>query len=66
MDELLQEEPCFSLKDLAVNGNDMMLLGFTGKQIGLALESCLDAVLDERIPNDRTALMLFAQSKFEL
>lgn len=64
-DELLQEEHCFSLKDLAVNGRDMIALGFTGKQIGLVLQACLDAVLDEQIPNDRTPLIVFAQSKLE-
>ena len=65
MDELLQEGSCFSLKDLAINGRDILALGFTGKKIGLVLQGCLDAVLEEQIPNDRTALMLFARSKLE-
>lgn len=65
MDDLLLEESCFSLKDLAISGTDMLALGFTGKNIGLVLQACLDAVLDEDIPNERTALMLFAQSKLE-
>ena len=63
VDELLREESCFSLKNLAVNGRDMISLGFSGKQVGLVLQACLDAVLDEHIPNERIALMLFAQSK---
>ena len=46
MDEIIQEENCFSLKDLAVNGHDMMTLGFQGPSIGLMLQECLDAVLD--------------------
>ena len=33
MDEIIQEENCFSLKDLAVNGHDMMTLGFQGPSI---------------------------------
>ena len=57
MDEIIQEESCFSLKDLTVNGNDMMTLGFQGPTIGLMLQECLDAVLDERIPNEHEALM---------
>lgn len=32
IDELLQEEKCFSLKDLAVNGNDMMAIGLRESQ----------------------------------
>ena len=63
IDELLQEEKCFSLKDLAVNGNDMMAIGLKGKSIGNALQACLDAVMDERVANDRTALLTLAQEQ---
>lgn len=62
MDELLREDSsCFTLRDLAINGNDVMAMGFKGKQIGLALQSCLDAVLEERIPNERGPLLSYAQ-----
>lgn len=63
MDEILREENCFSLKDLAVNGNDMLSLGFKRRSIGRVLQECLDAVLDERIPNGRNALLAFAQTR---
>ena len=63
VDELLQEEKCFSLKDLAVNGNDMMAIGLKGKSIGNALQACLDAVMDERVANDHTALLTLAQEQ---
>lgn len=63
IDELLQEEKCFSLKDLAVNGNDMMAIGLKGKSIGNALQACLDAVMDERVANDHTALLTLAQQQ---
>ena len=63
IDELLQEEKCFSLKDLAVNGNDMMTIGLKGKSIGNALQACLDAVMDERVANDHTALLTLAQEQ---
>ena len=39
----------------------LMAMGFKGKQIGLALQSCLDAVLEERIPNERGPLLSYAQ-----
>ena len=63
IDELLQEENCFSLRDLAVNGNDMMKIGYKGKMVGSVLQSCLDAVLDERVPNDHALLLTFAQKQ---
>lgn len=63
INEILQEESCFSLKDLAVNGHDMMTLGFQGPTIGRVLQECLDAVLDEQIPNEHEALMAFAKER---
>lgn len=60
VEELLSEERCFSLRDLAIDGNDMMELGFKGRDIGSMLQECLNAVLDERIPNERDALLAFA------
>ncbi len=54
---LLEENACFSLRDLAVTGNDLLALGYQGRAIGTALQALLDAVMDERLPNDRTALL---------
>ena len=65
LDEILREENCFSLRDLAVNGNDMLSLGFKGQSVGRVLQECLDAVLDAQIPNDRNALLVFAQTRQE-
>ena len=63
INEILQEESCFTLKNLAVNGHDMMTLGFQGPTIGRVLQECLDAVLDEQIPNEHEALMAFAKDR---
>lgn len=59
LDALLQEQACFSLKDLAINGRDVMALGLQGKAVGAALSACLDAVIDETLPNERAALLSF-------
>lgn len=56
--ELEAEEACFGLKDLAINGKDLMANGFTqGKVIGETLNYLLDKVLDEVLPNDREVLL---------
>jgi hypothetical protein len=34
-----------------------MALGYTGKDIGATLQSLLEAVLDERLPNEKDALL---------
>lgn len=56
-EELMSESECFSLKQLAVNGNDIKALGFSGKEIGLVLDALLQEVLDEKIKNEKTALL---------
>ena len=55
--EILAEESCLKTKDLAINGHDLMQMGFTGRAIGQCLQSLLDQVLDEQIPNEKTALL---------
>ncbi len=61
-DELMSESECFSLKQLAVNGNDIKALGFSGKEIGLVLDALLQEVLDEKIENEKTALLIRAKN----
>jgi len=57
LEQLLAEDACFSLKQLAVNGGDMMRLGVTGRPIGVILNALLDAVVNGEVPNDRAALL---------
>ena len=59
LDALLAEQPCFSLKDLAVNGNDLMPLGLRGPALGDALQRLLEAVMDGKVPNEKEALLDF-------
>lgn len=62
--ELIEANEVFSLKDLAIDGSDLITLGITpGPRIGRLLESALDAVIDERIENQRDALLLFIQKQ---
>ena len=53
-------------RDLAVNGNDMMEIGFTGKGIGEALRSCMTVVLDNPERNNREFLMFHARNLFSI
>ena len=61
LEEIRAENACLSLKDLAVNGNDLMALGLTGKAIGEALNALLEQVIDEKLPNERAALLGFVK-----
>ena len=55
--DILAEESCLTLKDLQVGGHDLIALGITGKAIGETLNALLDAVLEERLPNEKEALI---------
>lgn len=54
---IISRGDCLSLKDLAVNGNDLMELGYEGKKIGETLKSLLVMVIDEKVANERDALL---------
>ena len=55
--EIRAENACLTVKDLAVNGNDLLALGYQGKSIGETLNALLEGVLDEALPNERQALL---------
>lgn len=62
LNEVLQEEECFSLKDLAVNGKDLMDIGYkSGKNLGNALQRLLDCVIGEEISNNKEELLKLAK-----
>ena len=61
LEEIRSEDGCFTLKDLAVNGHDLMQIGFTGRTIGVMLNWLLEQVLEENLPNERSKLLAWAQ-----
>ena len=65
--QLEREDTCLNVRDLCVNGNDLISLGYRGRAVGQALQTLLDAVIDERVRNSREDLLSFlAQNKPEL
>ena len=55
--ELLAENACLTVKDLAVNGRDLMAMGFPpGPRMGKCLSDLLTMVVEERIENTPEAL----------
>lgn len=58
LEAILREQQCFSFKQLAVNGRDLIALGITdGREIGDTLHFLLEAVIDEKLPNEKSALL---------
>ena len=63
LDALIAERPCVTLRDMAVNGRDLMQAGIAqGKALGETLNWLLNEVLNERLANDRDALMAAARA----
>ena len=61
LEELLAQDACFSLKQLAVKGGDVMTLGLKGPAVGEMLQCLLEKVLEESLPNEREALLAWAR-----
>lgn len=60
--EICNNNEPISIKDLVVNGNDMIALGITkGKDIGETLKYLLGKVLEDPANNDREILLNFAE-----
>ena len=57
LQDILDADACFSLKQLAVNGDDLLALGLRGKAVGNALNALLEQVIDGKVPNEKAALL---------
>lgn len=56
-DALVAEGACCSAAELAVTGEDMKSVGFSGKSIGEVLDKLLSEVAAEKLPNEKEALI---------
>lgn len=58
LDEIIEAEECLTLKELKINGKDLIAMGIApGKEIGYILNGLLKAVLEEPQLNDREILL---------
>lgn len=58
IDEVLKEQECFSLKDLAIKGEDLINIGYKqGKVLGSVLHTLLDCVIAEEVENNKVELL---------
>ena len=62
IDEVMQENQCFTLKDLAVNGNDLIKIGYNpNKQLGETLNILLNGVINDEFENKKDSLINIAK-----
>ena len=65
--DVIERGDCVSLKQLAVNGKDLMELGVQpGKQIGEILEQLLEKVLENPAANRKEVLLAEVKGKLRL
>ena len=66
IDAILQADGAYSIKDLAVNGNDLIAAGIpAGRILGLILHDLLETVLDDPAQNTREQLLRIAAALYE-
>lgn len=64
IEDAIAKQQCFSVKNLAVNGNDLKSLGIReGKEIGRLLNLLLDAVLENPELNEKERLLHLARNE---
>lgn len=64
INEVLQENQCFTLRDLAVNGNDLIEMGYEpGKHLGEILDMLLSGVINEEFENEKNCLLNIAKER---
>lgn len=54
---LEKETPCLKISDLKIDGNDLIKLGFSGKEIGQKLEFLLNKVIKNEVENKKEKLI---------
>jgi len=58
LDEVVKENSCTTLKDLAITGNDLISIGIPiGIKIGKILNKLLEDVINEDLPNEKDSLL---------
>lgn len=67
LQEVLDEESAVGLKDLALNGKDLIAEGYpTGPKMGQVLEALLDEVMSDTLKNEKGALLERAKLLYEM
>lgn len=66
VDEEIKKNTAVKVSDLAVRGNDLMdTFHISGPTVGQTLKALLDAVMDEKVTNDKDTLLAFAAEYLE-
>lgn len=62
-EQIILENQCFSIKQLAINGNDLKNLGANGREIGRLLKILLAAVISGQCENTQKELIKYIEGE---
>ena len=62
---LINEEPVLHEKDLAINGEDLISLGYKGKEIGEIKKQLLNAVTNNKLKNNKKNIIEYLKERCE-
>jgi tRNA nucleotidyltransferase (CCA-adding enzyme) len=57
LEAIIAAGEAFRVSDLAIDGNDLISLGFSGREIGEKLSEILSLVVDDKLPNTREDIL---------
>lgn len=57
--EIEENNECTKICDLKINGNDLIKAGLRGEEVGKALDTALDAVIEGKVVNNRNDLLTY-------
>ncbi len=60
---LEKENTCLKISDLSIDGNDLISLGYKGKEIGETLEKILDKILKGELKNSKEKILNYLSKK---
>lgn len=67
LNEVISSKECYSMKDLAINGDDLIANGFSqGKDIGKVLKNLLLIVISNNNLNTKEELLMIAKTKEDI
>ncbi len=66
INEIISGEECFSIRDLKINGNDLIEMGYKGKQIGDILNNVLEKVINDVLKNETESIKKYILSAFSI
>ena len=62
---ILAKNECRGFRNLAVSGTDLLRMGLEGKEIGTALNEILNLVIEEKLLNDKSEIIKYAQQRWK-